>query len=246
MAKQTKVVTGVNYGDVQNIAIRNILTSISREIEGRINEQKMNEISEFFEQKCPYTGKDLKPGEYVADHIIPQNKKHCGLNVIGNLVYVDKEANSKKHDRTAEVFLLDDSLAFWEGVPRSIREQRLEKIKEYQRKYDYDAEKLTGIIRPLLEKMYNDVRKEQENRINEILLALNMHPLRSEVDSVKLEKELWALNDLDPDFFTNYSEYIENGEIQAIEMAEAVLTDYEDCDDPDIVKVLDNIFKLLN
>ena len=99
MSRLTKVAKGIAYGDVSNIAVRNILTEISKSINGNFTEQEMYDTLDFFDWKCPYTGKDLRPliendlGGYATDHVYPQNKEWCGLNVKGNLIIVDKEAN---------------------------------------------------------------------------------------------------------------------------------------------------------
>ena len=110
MSLLTKVVTGVTFGDVSNQAIRNILTEISKSICGKFTEQDMEDTLDYFDWKCPYTGRDLrqsiekKDGSYAADHIYPQNKEWCGLNVKGNLIIVDKKANTQKHNKDIETF----------------------------------------------------------------------------------------------------------------------------------------------
>jgi hypothetical protein len=101
----------VAFGDVSNQSIRNILTEISKSIGGRFTEQEMYDTLDFFDWKCPYTGKDLRPliegnlGGYATDHIYPQNKEWCGLNVKGNLIIVDRAANDKKtQSRRRDIF----------------------------------------------------------------------------------------------------------------------------------------------
>jgi hypothetical protein len=61
MSRLTKVAKGIAYGDVSNIAVRNILTEISKSINGNFTEQEMYDTLDFFDWKCPYTGKDLRP-----------------------------------------------------------------------------------------------------------------------------------------------------------------------------------------
>jgi hypothetical protein len=104
----TKVAKGTAYGDVSNAAIRNILAEISRKGFGAVTEQDMQDALDYFDGKCPYTGRNIqdaidgKLGGYATDHIVPQNKEHCGLNVKGNLIIVDKQANAEKRDKTFE------------------------------------------------------------------------------------------------------------------------------------------------
>ena len=99
----TKVAKGVAFGDVSNQAVRNILTELSKKLYGGITEQEMYDTMENeFGWKCPYTGRDLKAsvlakdGTYATDHIYPQNRIDCGLNVKGNLIIVDRKANAEK------------------------------------------------------------------------------------------------------------------------------------------------------
>ena len=170
----TKVAKGIAYGDVSNFAVRNILTEISKQVYGKITEQDMIDALDYFDWKCPYTGRDLRKdlenetGNYAVDHIVPQNKEYCGLNVKGNLVVVDKEANSVKKSQTVEDFLLKDEEVL-HGVSKQKRQQRLEKIKDFQKKYGYDPENVQKYLAPYLEIIYNEVRQEQEKRIDEAI-----------------------------------------------------------------------------
>lgn len=189
----TKVVKGVAYGDVSNHSIRNILTEISKEIGGRFTEQEMYDTLDFFDWKCPYTGKDLKPliengtGEYATDHIYPQNKEWCGLNVKGNLVIVDKTANSKKQDQDVEKFLLHDTnvIKDIDEIGRT-REERLKKIKEFQALCKYDPENIRKVISELLKERYVDLRTEQEQCIQKLLGKLKEAGIVSSVKKITI------------------------------------------------------------
>ena len=138
----TKVAKGVAFGDVSNQAVRNILTELSKTLYGGITEQEMNDTMEIeFGWRCPYTGRDLKAsvlakdGTYVADHIYPQNKEGCGLNVKGNLILVDKRANSEKGKLDVKTFLEKDSDYWTElGIDKPTRMARLKKIQDFQKK----------------------------------------------------------------------------------------------------------------
>ena len=174
----TKVASGVAFGDVSNYAVRNILTELSKIMSGKFTEQEMEDTMEAFDWKCPYTGRDLKKsikekdGSYAVDHVCPQNREFCGLNVKGNLIVVDKKANAAKHNKDVETFLMEDQTVLC-GVDEKTRLERLDKIKKFQKDCGYDPEKIRLIVSPLLNKIYDDVRAQQESRIDEILEAVN-------------------------------------------------------------------------
>ena len=180
--KLPKAARGFEYGDVSNQALRNILTGVSRKIYGKVTQQDMQDAFDFFEGKCPYTGKDLRSavmnhtGEYAIDHIVPQNKECCGLNVMGNLIFVDKIANSKKNNQTVEDFLLNDQTVL-AGTPMSVRKARLDKIKEFQKKYKYDPVAIQKLLSPYLSNLYDEIRVEQEKRIDEAVKLTGLPPL---------------------------------------------------------------------
>lgn len=186
----TKACKGIAYGDVSNTAIRNILAEISKDLYGPFTNEQMYETMEFFDWKCPYTGKDLKNlidnnlGGYVTDHIYPQNKEWCGLNVKGNLIIVDKDANAKKHNLSVETFLNEDTKVLTNLDEQGLtRKERLAKIQAFQKQCCYDPEQVRKIIRPLMEKHYDEIRLEQEECIRETLEALkaiNAQPLPTE------------------------------------------------------------------
>ena len=111
----TRAAKGIPFGSVSNTAVRNILTELSKKLMGGIKEIEMEDTLREFGWRCPYTGRDLrasiaaKDGSYVTDHIYPQNQQWCGLNVKGNLVYVDARANEAKLDQDIKTFLLTDT-----------------------------------------------------------------------------------------------------------------------------------------
>jgi hypothetical protein len=185
MKVMTKVAKGVAYGDVSNQSVRNILTEISKSMSGRFTEQEMFDTLDYFDWKCPYTGKDLRPliegnlGGYAADHVYPQNKEWCGLNVKGNLIMVDKDANAAKRSMDVEEFLLNDTkvLTDIDEVGRT-RQERLELIRNFQNECGYDPQKIRNIVQPLLVARYEEIRVEQEKCIADALTALNYSNLK--------------------------------------------------------------------
>ena len=196
MSILTKVAKGVAFGDVSNQSIRNILTEISKSIGGRFTEQEMYDTLDFFDWKCPYTGKDLRPliegnlGGYATDHIYPQNKEWCGLNVNGNLIIVDRAANDKKHNKDVETFLLNDQEVLG-NLDEQTRKARLEKIKEFQKLCGYDPEQIRSIVSPLMQARYDEVRTEQERYISDALDALeaiNIYAVSAPIPSVTTSK----------------------------------------------------------
>lgn len=177
----TKVAKGVSFGDVSNQAVRNILTELSNKLYGGITEQEMYDTMENeFGWKCPYTGRDLKAsvlakdGTYVTDHIYPQNRFDCGLNVKGNLIIVDREANAAKGKMNVKTFMETDS-DFWTelGVDKSTRMTRLKKIQDFQKKCGYDPEQIRTVVALLMQEHYNAVRVEQEKMIDNSLKELS-------------------------------------------------------------------------
>ena len=183
----TKVAKGLAFGDVSNSAVRNVLTEISKSLNGKFTEQEMIDTMEEFDWKCPYTGRDLKSsieaqdGSYATDHIYPQNAEWCGLNIKGNLVIVDKKANSAKGGMDVETFLLNDEKSLGK-LDLKERQKRLQKIKDFQKKCGYNPEEIRKVVAPLLEKHYAEVRSNQQDCIDETLDALkgiNIYPISS-------------------------------------------------------------------
>ncbi len=169
----TKVSKGIAFGDVSNAAIRNILTEISKRCYGGITEQELRDTVDYFDWKCPYTGEDLiqaiASGEYDTDHIVPQNKEWCGLNIKGNLVVVAKNVNSKKDDKTVEEFLNGKD---FQNLDPAEKQNRLNKIKQFQKDCGYDPNKIRNVLRPLLSGHYQDVREAQKNTVNKMINQL--------------------------------------------------------------------------
>ena len=181
--KETKLLThvarGITFGDTSNSAVRNILTEISKELYGKVTEDQMRKtMEEHFNWKCPYTGRDLrasiaaKDGSYAADHIYPQNQDWCGLNVQGNLVLVDKEANNAKKGLDIETFLRTDTTVLHDVDNGMTREERLDAIKAFQNALGYEPILIRDVIKPLMQDRYKIVREEQEKCIQDAMAKL--------------------------------------------------------------------------
>ena len=186
----SKAAKGVAFGDVSNAGIRNILTEISKKFFDDFTQSDMEEAMEkYFGWCCPYTGNYLKDeydrrtGNYATDHIYPQNKEWCGLNVKGNLVLVDKEANNAKKGLDVMTFLGKDSKFCKDrGIDDITREDRLKKIKDFQTANGYAPDQIRNIVSSILETRYSEIRDNQETCIHKVESALNaagIHPVRT-------------------------------------------------------------------
>jgi 5-methylcytosine-specific restriction endonuclease McrA len=82
MAKRTKY-------DISNIAVRIFLQGAGAKYKTHSNKQ----IFEILGKKCIYCG---EVEDIVIDHLIPINKKDCGLHIAGNLVPSCRECNHLK------------------------------------------------------------------------------------------------------------------------------------------------------
>lgn len=182
----TKVSKGIAFGDVSNASVRNILTEISKKLYGPFTEDDMELTLNFFGWKCPYTEKDLKPlilgkkGGYATDHIYPQNKDFCGLNVLGNLVIVDSVANNAKGKTDAKSFLLNNT-KFFGPLSMKTRLARWNKIEKFQKNFGYDYNKITSIVKPLMDKRYAEIRTEQEKWIEDSMVELKAQGIAPKV-----------------------------------------------------------------
>ena len=172
----TKAGKGITFSDVANSGVRNILSEISKRYFKTVDDSYFDKMRSFFNNKCPYTGKDLfdleKQEKLTTDHIVSQNREGCGLNVLGNLVLCDKEANSKKKKYSLEEFLLDDKTGFFNGVSFEVRQKRYERIKEFQNIYNYDGSEVKTLISDKLESIYQKIKNQQERYIDEIASLL--------------------------------------------------------------------------
>jgi hypothetical protein len=109
-----------------------------------------------------------KAPDIVLDHIVPQNRVDCGLNVKGNLVWADKEANGRKGDKSFEEFILtDDEIVRTSTLAE--RQARVQKIKSFQKSCNYDPIKIAQVVSPMLEKIYNNIQLSQVNAAAQII-----------------------------------------------------------------------------
>jgi CRISPR/Cas system Type II protein with McrA/HNH and RuvC-like nuclease domain len=209
-SKITHVARGITFGDVSNQSVRNILSEISKEIFGKFTDTQMEETMEYFGWCCPYTGRYLKDeyyngtGNYATDHIYPQNRVWCGLNVKGNLVLVDKHANNKKGDQSVDEFLLYDTDALG-CLDDATRQARLQKIKDFQAKAGYEAQKIKDSISHLMQARYAKVKEDQELCITDALSALSdigIRPMNASV--VKATKKVSGVKADKEDDFKKY------------------------------------------
>lgn len=172
--KVLKAGRGIQLGDVANSAIRNILTALGNDLYGKFDWEKQEETLKFFDYYCPYTGRllvDPKTNEWIGDialdHIVPINKDECGLNVMGNFLVVDKKANGEKGKKTVEDFLRNND-GVLAGIDVAIREARLTKIKEFQKKYNCDCVQIKNSIEKELLNIYSETQQFLRDRLEKI------------------------------------------------------------------------------
>ncbi len=206
----TKVANGIAFGDVSNVAVRNILTQLSKVLYGDFTEKQMIETMEYFDWCCPYTGVYLKDdyyarnGNYATDHIYPQSRTWCGLNVMGNLILVSKKANSKKASQSVDDFLLNDTDVLGD-LDDEIRQERLDKIIKFQEEHEYDPEIIKKTISDILKKRYDEVRSEQEACIEKALGALKAVGIESKKTT---ESVVGDKTSKTPKRFNEYEHYL--------------------------------------
>lgn len=188
MAKKsllTKAARGIQNGDVANAMVRNLLNLLSNK---PVTEEDIKEAIKFFDYKCPYTGvalpfknvdnisdeqyEELK-NKFQLDHIIPQNRECCGLNVPGNLVYVLKEANCKKSSKNYDIFIKEEnSVEGLRDLCKEERQKRIAKIKEFQVRTGYENSmppKKVKEVSEFLNEQYNSIAEIQNQRKTEII-----------------------------------------------------------------------------
>ena len=164
----------IDKTDVANSAVRNILIVIAERKYGPLEDNDLLDAAKFFDYKCPYTGKDIKNAILnndktliTMDHIVPTNRFHCGLNVRGNVIYVDYDANLSKGRKTVEDFLLHDTKVLG-NTPLKVREERLEKIKEFQRQFNYDPVEIERLVKEKINEHYDKIIELQKNLYDEL------------------------------------------------------------------------------
>lgn len=101
--KNRKSIKGHSESDVANSSIRKILSQLSKKFPA-VDEDYFKNCLEFFDYKCPYTDEKLSIKNNELDHIIPQNRKYCGLNVKGNIIICSPDANRKKVHLQPRIF----------------------------------------------------------------------------------------------------------------------------------------------
>ena len=114
---------GYEYGDAQNMAIRCFLNQFSKNFNYFDKNYELKTL-EYFNYKCPYTGVTLTSANMVKDHVIPFNKDCCGLHVYGNVLIVDRKANSDKSSKKLDEYLKNNP-------------ERLLKIQEFIKSTGY-------------------------------------------------------------------------------------------------------------
>lgn len=205
----SKAGKGIASGDVANALVRNLLSDLSKSQDTYITNDYILKTLEFFDFKCPYTDEELfdqatkanimmklQKGElepedieidrskFQLDHIVPHNRESCGLNLYGNLVWVKKEANSKKRNLNFEDFINS-----YDEIPSSEKSKRIQKIKDFQKFTGYDIWiSKTNIMKKYLEDKYNEVMPAQEENLKYMLGLLNAKTTNPSTSSKAVKK----------------------------------------------------------
>jgi len=85
------------------------------------------------------------------------------LNIKGNLVRTSKKVNSVKKSQDFEDFIRNDKTVI--VADDKTREERIQRIKQWQKECCYDPSFIRDKIQPLLNLWYDDIRKQQEERV---------------------------------------------------------------------------------
>ena len=163
---------------VANASIRNILSEISVALFDDVTEEYLKEAASYFEYKCPYTGDDIEyeiknniRTNLEMDHIIPINRKHLGLNARGNTIYVRKNANSCKGEKSYEEFLIKFGID--NKIPQKVIDDRIQKIKKFQEDYNYNHNLIYSNIKNEIQEIYDQVNNNQEKYTRQLISKIN-------------------------------------------------------------------------
>lgn len=188
--KRSRAYRGASTADVANSTVRNILASLSVKMFGKFQDEYVKATLDYFNWECPYTGKKVDDHieNFQIDHIVPQNKDACGLNVLGNLVFCDKTANQKKNQLSAEDFLLVQNVdadkkkeldKYWDDlkIDEDERNRKLKKIREWQKQCGYEPDKIKRKIKKQIAQCYKDAIDIQTKKIDEIVDIAEERPV---------------------------------------------------------------------
>lgn len=192
--------------DAANVFIRNFLCDISDAL-GRFSDEDYKHTLKYFNNCCAYTGVKLSKKSMTLDHIIPHNRKYCGLHLYGNLVPASSQANKSKGGKTFEKFLLSDSKVL-NGLDNETRMIRIEKLKQFQKQSGYlEKVEILKNISDIAESKYQHIQDyaiESLKDVKSLLLTeefhksfsmvLDKHIIDNEIDKVKRRVRRWFDN----------------------------------------------------
>ena len=111
-----------NPGDAANKFVR-VLLSDAGELLGGLTDEQWARTLDFFDNRCAYSGEELKEDSAEQDHAIPINMHYCGLHLFGNVVPATKEKNNEKGTQHYRDFVCDPA--------------RLQKIEDFMEESGY-------------------------------------------------------------------------------------------------------------
>ena len=172
-----------------NSFIRSLLSEISDSL-GHWTDDDEEETNKFFKGRDPYTGEPL--GEKTEwDHIIPQNKDECGLNVYGNLVQTNSKTNSKKSSKDYKTFIDEDKKA----TPTE-KQERIDQIDEFREISGYKKihDDYFDQIKEFTQKKYDEIVNMVIESAKELAKKLKVDyvpPSRTKSDISEQESKFW-------------------------------------------------------
>jgi hypothetical protein len=202
-SSQLRSATRRAKSDVANKLVSMFLHELSRKIsqtwEIRIGSEKYEEIvRRWFQNRCPYCGRDLTVNDAVIEHLDGMNRLRAGLHVPGNVLVACRSCNSeKRRDDSAailplaptgwESFLSHDgtrctpsspTCRYWKGVWSDEQERRarmsenLERIRSFRNTFEEFQKvrpSLVAAMPALLTKLYSDCQSFAETEIKSLL-----------------------------------------------------------------------------
>ena len=186
MCEKRKSIKRTHPADAANIYVRNLLCEIS-EMLGGFSEKDLKRTSKFFDNKCPYTGKNLTKKNSVLDHIEPHNREYCGLHLYGNVIPCLKKANATKSNKGFENFI--NSM---DEISKEEKQKRINKIREFitQSNYLTIKQSINSEIKAILESEYQNIKLRSVKLAEEICgKTVYLEEVEKSLKNLNIEKE---------------------------------------------------------
>lgn len=237
MAKKKTQKVNYHPSNASNSLVKSVLSIVSEEINSY---QKLDKefIKKFFNNKCAYTGVDLKKNNIEYDHIIPANINNGGLTLLGNIVPTTKEINRKKTGKNFEIFLQDEKMHSPEVIS---------KIKSYQELFCYPVNFYSDDIRDQLQQLVSQINEVTNNFIENLIEKLNDDNDIKNISRLTFEEKSQVFK-----VFNNFSKWMDKKSIPYkivnlyFEHKEKGVVDYESFKKDLKTKKITNLSNLIN